>query len=99
MQDKLDLKRMQEEALETNAAEDHIEETKPARILHHKQGPTASFAKDGLYEKPSDFIRHLLAELPTSHHDVDTQSQLKHRLCRRHTMLLADTTKTWQHIQ
>ena len=64
VQEKLELKRIQGEALETNADESHIEQKKPTRRLHGKQGATASFAKDGLYDKPSAFIRYLIAELP-----------------------------------
>ena len=77
VQEKLALKRLQAEALETNAEEDHIEMKKPPRRLRHKQGAHASFAKDGLYEKPSDFIRHLLEELPPAE-----------RLTRRQTLFM-----------
>ena len=45
----------QEEALDVNAAEDHIDEKEPPRRIVGKQ-PRAivpSFAKDGLYEKPA----------------------------------------------
>ena len=66
LHEKIELKRVQIEALETNAAEDHIEQKKPTRRLTHKQGAVASFAKDGLYDKPSGFIRHLLEELPSN---------------------------------
>ena len=63
--EKLELKRLQESALETNTAEDHVDTVKtPSRRIRGKQGAVASFAKDGLYEKPSAFIRVLLAELP-----------------------------------
>ena len=60
-----------------NAEEDHIEKTKPSRRLTGKQGIVASFAKDGLYEKPSEFIRHLISNLPTDE-----------RLTRRQTLFM-----------
>ena len=77
VQEKLELKQLQAAALETNTEEDHIETKKPQRRLRHKQGAHASFAKDGLYEKPSGFIRHLLEELPPAE-----------RLTRRQTLFM-----------
>ena len=63
--EKLDLKRIQDEALEVNAEEDHIEEAaNQTRRLRGQQSPVASFASEGLYERPSAFIRHLISELP-----------------------------------
>ena len=65
VQEKLELKSIQEAALEVNAQEDHIEEVaKPAHRLRGKQPLVASFASEGLYERPSAFIRHLLSQLP-----------------------------------
>ena len=75
--EKQELKKAQEAALETNAEEDNIEQKKPPRRLRGKQGVTASFAKDGLYERPSAFIRHLMAALPN-----------KERLTRRQTLFM-----------
>ena len=63
---KLRLKRAQHDALEVNAEEDHIEEVaQPTRRLRGKQPAAASsFLKEGLYETPGAFIRHLISELP-----------------------------------
>ena len=67
VQEKLELKNIQEEALEVNAEEDHTEQVaKPAHRLRRKQPLVASFASEGLYERPSAFIRHLLSQLPRS---------------------------------
>ena len=50
VQEKLELKSIQEAALEVNAEEDHIEEVvKPAHSTPGKQPPVASFAREGLY--------------------------------------------------
>ena len=65
IQEKLELKKIQEEALEVNAEEDHLENIpKPTRRIRGKQPPVASFASEGLYEKPSAYIRHLISQLP-----------------------------------
>ena len=77
MHEKQHLKKIQEEALDVNAEKDHIEHTKPTRRLRSKTGSTASSAKDGLYERPSSFIRHLIAELPPGE-----------RLTRRQTLFM-----------
>ena len=83
--EKLDLKRIQEEALEVNAEEDHIERIeKPTRRLRGKHSPVASFASEGLYERPSAFIRHLISQLP-----ADARlSRLQ--ICACHTRIYID---------
>ena len=78
MQEKLDLKRLQENALELNTEEDHIEQKTPTSSLRGKPSGYASFVKDGLYEKPSGFIRQLIADLPPAT-----------RLTRRQTLFMA----------
>ena len=65
LHEKLLLKKNQEEALEVNAEEDHIEKSqKPTHRCRHKQPARASFAAEGLYAKPSAYIQHLLLQLP-----------------------------------
>ena len=50
-----------------NAEEDHIEKVaKPTHRVRGKQPPVASFASEGLYERPSAFIRHLISQLPAN---------------------------------
>ena len=76
--EKLELKKIQEEALEVNAEEDHIDEVpKPTHRLRGKQPAVASFASEGLYQTPSAFIRHLVSQLPA-----------KERLTRRQTLFM-----------
>ena len=63
LREKLELKSAQEEALETNAEMDHVEQ-KERRRLRDKQTEGSSFAANGLYDKPSAYITHLLKSLP-----------------------------------
>ena len=80
VQEKQELKQIQEEALDVNAAEDHIEVVARApRRIKGKQKPlVATFVGEGVYEKPSGFIRHLIGRLPE-----------KERLNRRQTLFMA----------
>ena len=80
VQEKQELKRIQEEALEVNAAEDHNDVvTQAPRRLRSKQAvPVATFMGEGVYEKPSGFIRHLIGRLPE-----------KEKLNRRQTLFMA----------
>ena len=83
--EKLDLKRIQEEALEVNAEEDHIENVaKPTHRLRGKQSPVASFASERLYARPSAFIRHLISQLPA------TERLSRRQICASHKRIHID---------
>ena len=65
--EKLRLKKKQEDIMELNTEEDNIEvaAAPPKRLSKKtKVNPLASFAMDGLYDKPSAFIRDLIDKLP-----------------------------------
>ena len=84
VQDKLDKKSLQEAALETNAEEDHIEQQLPRRRLREKNRieKVASFSSEGVYAKPSDFIKEMLAVLPKGGEAKSVQDTLHGQACR-----------------
>ena len=63
LSEKLDLKRLQESAMDT-AVEDEVVPKKPTRRLNANQPAVASFARDNPFKTPSAFIKHLLSTIP-----------------------------------